>query len=92
MHGQHYDLVCNGVELGGGSIRIHHHDLQHYILSSVLKCDTSSLSHLLNGLQSGCPPHGGIALGESKRVLNLSVGGCGDIFQTCYHASQDLID
>ena len=65
VRGQHYDLVCNGVELGGGSIRIHRHDLQHHVISNVLKCDTSSLAHLLNGLQSGCPPHGGIALGES---------------------------
>ena len=64
VRGQHYDVVVNGWELGGGSIRIHQHDLQHRILSDVLKCGTDSLTHLLKGLRSGCPPHGGIALGQ----------------------------
>lgn len=37
VRGQHYDLVLNGQEIGGGSIRIHNHQLQHYILNDVLK-------------------------------------------------------
>jgi len=37
VRGLHYDLVCNGVELGGGSIRIHDAALQEYILSNILK-------------------------------------------------------
>ena len=37
VRGQHYDLVVNGVELGGGSVRIHDADLQHHILKEILK-------------------------------------------------------
>ena len=37
VRGQHYDLVVNGVELGGGSVRIHDADLQHHVLKEVLK-------------------------------------------------------
>ena len=44
VRGLHYDLVCNGVELGGGSIRIHDAILQGYILSNVLKVSIVSLS------------------------------------------------
>ena len=62
--GQHYDLVVNGVELGGGSIRIHQADLQERLLRDVLKVDPQVFAHLLRGLRAGCPPHGGIALGE----------------------------
>lgn len=62
MRGQHYDLVLNGYEIGGGSIRIHDSHLQEKVLK-MLKIDSSSLSHLLNALKSGAPPHGGIALG-----------------------------
>ncbi len=61
---QHYDLVVNGWELGGGSIRIHNADIQEYVLTEILKTGTDKFSHLLKGLRSGCPPHGGIALGK----------------------------
>jgi len=61
----HYDLVLNGWEVGGGSIRIHDPVLQLYVLKDILQIDTSSLQHLLDALHSGCPPHGGIALGKS---------------------------
>ena len=37
VRGQHYDLVVNGVELGGGSVRIHDADLQHHVLKEILK-------------------------------------------------------
>ena len=37
VRGQHYDIVVNGVELGGGSVRVHDADLQYYILKDVLK-------------------------------------------------------
>ena len=79
--GQHYDLVLNGVELGGGSIRIHQAHLQERLLREVLKVDPQVFAHLLRGLRAGCPPHGGIAIGERwpavTRVaaLTCAIGG-----------------
>lgn len=66
--GQHYDLVLNGNEIGGGSMRIHNSDVQRYVLETVLQENTSQLEHLLEALDSGCPPHGGIALGLDRLV------------------------
>ena len=63
---QAYDLVLNGNEIGGGSIRIHDANLQRKILSNFLKIETDHLAHLIEALESGCPPHGGIALGRLK--------------------------
>ncbi|KAM9212312.1 aspartate--tRNA ligase, mitochondrial [Dugong dugon] len=68
VRGQHYDLVLNGNEIGGGSIRIHNAELQHYILASLLKEDVKLLSHLLQALDYGAPPHGGIALGLDRLI------------------------
>ncbi|KAK7489758.1 hypothetical protein BaRGS_00018940, partial [Batillaria attramentaria] len=68
VRGLHYDLVLNGQEIGGGSIRIHKADVQRYVLSTILKEDTTQLEHLLFALDSGCPPHGGIALGLDRLV------------------------
>lgn len=59
-----YDLVLNGQEIGGGSIRIHNADLQRHILNDILKLNSDHLTHLIEALGSGCPPHGGIALGK----------------------------
>ena len=47
VRGLHYDLVCNGVEIGGGSIRIHDATLQEYVLSDILK-----VSNVLPSLHS----------------------------------------
>lgn len=66
VRSQHYDLVLNGNEIGGGSIRIHDAQLQRYILETLLKEDVTLLSHLLQALDSGAPPHGGIALGLDR--------------------------
>uniref|UniRef100_A0A2D4FF67 Aminoacyl-transfer RNA synthetases class-II family profile domain-containing protein n=2 Tax=Micrurus corallinus TaxID=54390 RepID=A0A2D4FF67_MICCO len=74
VRGQHYDLVLNGNEVGGGSIRIHNAKQQRFILETVLKEDTELLFHLLEALESGAPPHGGIALGLD-RLICLLVGG-----------------
>uniref|UniRef100_A0AAX7V3D9 Aminoacyl-transfer RNA synthetases class-II family profile domain-containing protein n=1 Tax=Astatotilapia calliptera TaxID=8154 RepID=A0AAX7V3D9_ASTCA len=73
VRGQHYDLVLNGCEIGGGSIRIHKASEQFYVLKNVLKEDPGLLSHLLEALDSGAPPHGGIALGEGGPILLLYI-------------------
>ncbi|OWF42536.1 aspartate--tRNA ligase, mitochondrial-like isoform X2 [Mizuhopecten yessoensis] len=72
VRSQHYDLVLNGNEIGGGSVRIHNAKLQKYVLSEILKEDTSELSHLLSALDMGCPPHAGIALGLDRLFAILS--------------------
>jgi len=69
VRAQHYDLVLNGQEIGGGSIRIHETELQKYILEDILKEDTTELQHMLDALSVGCPPHGGIALGLDRLMM-----------------------
>uniref|UniRef100_A0AAQ5ZX44 Aminoacyl-transfer RNA synthetases class-II family profile domain-containing protein n=1 Tax=Amphiprion ocellaris TaxID=80972 RepID=A0AAQ5ZX44_AMPOC len=73
VRGQHYDLVLNGCEIGGGSIRIHDASEQLHVLKNILKEDPSLLTHLLEALASGAPPHGGIALGLD-RLVSIMVG------------------
>ncbi|XP_064004290.1 aspartate--tRNA ligase, mitochondrial isoform X2 [Pogoniulus pusillus] len=68
VRSQHYDLVLNGSEVGGGSIRIHSAEQQRFVLEKVLKEDSEVLSHLLQALESGAPPHGGIALGLDRLI------------------------
>uniref|UniRef100_UPI00358E8706 aspartate--tRNA ligase, mitochondrial isoform X2 n=1 Tax=Myxine glutinosa TaxID=7769 RepID=UPI00358E8706 len=68
---QHYDLVLNGSEVGGGSVRIHNSQLQRHVLEKVLQEDIQQLSHLLTALDSGAPPHAGIALGLDRLVALL---------------------
>lgn len=70
IRGQHYDLVVNGVELGGGSVRIHTKHLQESVLRA-LQCNTATFQHLLEALSFGCPPHGGIAFGMDRMVALL---------------------
>nr|XP_014103236.1 aspartate--tRNA ligase, mitochondrial isoform X1 [Bactrocera oleae] len=68
VRSQAYDLVLNGQEIGGGSIRIHDRDMQHFVLEQILKIPHEHLHHLLTALESGCPPHGGIALGLDRLI------------------------
>ncbi|EAQ92661.1 hypothetical protein CHGG_00896 [Chaetomium globosum CBS 148.51] len=73
--GDHYDLVVNGVELGGGSRRIHVAKMQEYIMREILKMTDSGVaqfSHLLEALRAGCPPHAGFALGFDRLVAVLT--------------------
>jgi aspartyl-tRNA synthetase len=70
VRGQHYDIVLNGVELGGGSIRIHQPDLQKKIFEQVLQIPPevaqSRFGYMLQAFRYGAPPHGGIALGFDR--------------------------
>nr|CDJ93392.1 Aminoacyl-tRNA synthetase domain containing protein [Haemonchus contortus] len=68
--GQHYDLVINGVEIGGGSIRIHDSEEQARVLE-ILGENTREMDHLLHALSHGAPPHGGFALGLDRYVALL---------------------
>lgn len=68
-----YDLVLNGQEIGGGSIRVHDPVLQRTIINDLLKLDVTEFNHMLEALRSGCPPHGGIALGID-RLLAIMCG------------------
>ncbi|CAH8596043.1 unnamed protein product [Heterobilharzia americana] len=69
--GLHYDLVCNGQEVGGGSIRVHNPEVQKYIFTEILKEDSSEMDYFLTALRSGAPPHGGIALGVDRLIALL---------------------
>lgn len=74
--GEHYDLVVNGVELGGGSRRVHDAKVQEFIMKDILKMSSGRLaefSHLLEVLRAGCPPHAGIALGFD-RLITVMLG------------------
>ncbi|KAF8917784.1 tRNA synthetases class II-domain-containing protein [Mucidula mucida] len=74
VRGQHYDLVLNGVEIGGGSVRVHDAKMQDFIFTQILQLsekEREPFSHLLDALRSGAPPHGGIALGFDRLMAIL---------------------
>ncbi|MEM9160958.1 MAG: aspartate--tRNA ligase [Verrucomicrobiota bacterium] len=76
VRGQHYDMVLNGVELGGGSIRIHQTDVQKKIFEDVLEIPKdvveSRFGYMLEAFKYGAPPHGGIAFGMDRLVAILA--------------------
>ena len=70
-----YDLVINGSEVGGGSIRIHKSDMQKTVLKLLGIGDDEArekFGFLLDALDYGCPPHGGIAFGLDRLVMTLT--------------------
>jgi aspartyl-tRNA synthetase len=72
-----YDVVLNGVEIGGGSMRIHEPDLQEKMFETLgvnAQDRQSMFGHLLRALRLGAPPHGGIALGLDRLVMLI----CGE--------------
>ncbi|KAL0949568.1 hypothetical protein HGRIS_009617 [Hohenbuehelia grisea] len=74
VRGQHYDLVLNGVEIGGGSVRIHDAEMQEHVFREILKLDEQEkapFDQLLHALKSGAPPHAGIALGFDRLMAIL---------------------
>jgi aspartyl-tRNA synthetase len=70
-----YDLVCNGYESGGGSIRAHKPEIletTYKIMGYSMEETVESVGHMVEAFKYGTPPHGGIALGIERMVMNLT--------------------
>jgi aspartyl-tRNA synthetase len=72
IRAKQYDIICNGYEVGGGSVRINVAELQHKVFS-LMKLDNEQIQeqfgHILEAFEYGAPPHGGIALGIDRLVM-----------------------
>jgi aspartyl-tRNA synthetase len=75
VRSKHYDMVCNGYEIGGGSLRIHTAELQKKVFRLLGYADEEigeRFGHMLEAFDYGAPPHGGVALGIDRTVMLLA--------------------
>jgi aspartyl-tRNA synthetase len=75
VRGKHYDVVCNGYEIGGGSIRIYNAEVQRKVFRLLGHSEEyimDRFGHMLEAFKYGAPPHGGIALGIDRLVMLLA--------------------
>src|SRR5207247_7559040 len=69
IRAKQYDIICNGYEIGGGSVRINVAEIQHKVFSLMKLNDEQireQFGHMLEAFEYGAPPHGGIALGVDR--------------------------
>lgn len=75
VRAKQYDIICNGYEIGGGSVRINVAALQHKVFSLMKMSDEQikeQFGHMLEAFDFGAPPHGGIALGLDRLVMLMA--------------------
>jgi aspartyl-tRNA synthetase len=75
IRAKQYDIICNGYEIGGGSVRINVAEIQHKVFSLMKLNDDEikeQFGHMLEAFEYGAPPHGGIALGIDRLLMLLA--------------------